>query len=247
MKCPQCGSEHVQFATHTKSKSFSFLDSCCGYVMLGPLGILCGLCGASSSTKEFWICLDCGHKFSTEKGRENLENLRRRQLTYQQYKAELDSLYPTEGDYAQIRQKFQDANAQVDLVKEQKKQLLQQLLLHPNPEVRRSSKILLETVFANVASCLLLGGIVLTVIGFLGSFATSDFLFKLGLGILAAGIVAITIFTVRNNSNDKKLRQLSDEYNSICEAEIAAKIEKDRYEELTKRISFIESYEAEQH
>lgn len=33
MKCPQCGSEHVQFATHTKSKSFSFLDSCCGYVI----------------------------------------------------------------------------------------------------------------------------------------------------------------------------------------------------------------------
>lgn len=121
MKCPNCGSEHVQFATHTKTKSFSFLDSCCGAIMLGPLGILCGLCGASSHTKEFWICHNCGYRFSTEKGRQNLENLRQSQLTYEQYKAELDSLYPTEGDYAQIRQKFQDASTQADIIREQKK------------------------------------------------------------------------------------------------------------------------------
>lgn len=247
MKCPNCGSEHVQFATHTKTKSFSLMDSCCGAIMLGPLGILCGLCGASSHTKEFWICHDCGYRFSTEKGKQNLENLRQSQLTYEQYKAELDSLYPTEGDYAQIRQKFQDASIQVDVMREQKKQFLQQLLLNPNPVVQHSAKVLLETGFAKVASFLFLGGLVLAGIGFLISFTTSDFLFKLGLFIFAVGIAAIIIFSIRDNSNEKKLRQLVIEFNSFCESQDAATATMQRYEDLTKKISYIESYEAQQH
>ena len=67
MKCPKCGSENCQFHTKTKVNAslFSWKDACCGSVCLGPLGILCGLCGTNidTTTKEFWVCNDCGKKF----------------------------------------------------------------------------------------------------------------------------------------------------------------------------------------
>ena len=132
-------------------------------------------------------------------------------------------------------------------MREQKKQFLQQLLLNPNPVVQHSAKVLLETGFAKVASFLFLGGLVLAGIGFLISFTTSDFLFKLGLFIFAVGIAAIIIFSIRDNSNEKKLRQLVIEFNSFCESQDAATATMQRYEDLTKKISYIESYEAQQH
>ena len=64
MKCPKCGCENIQFATRTSGSSFSAADSCCGFLLLGPLGILCGLCGSDVSTEEFWVCRDCGKKFT---------------------------------------------------------------------------------------------------------------------------------------------------------------------------------------
>lgn len=69
MKCPKCGSEKIQFGTSTSGGGFSFSNSCCGYIMLGPLGLLCGACGSGTSTEEFWICQDCGNKFSNREGK----------------------------------------------------------------------------------------------------------------------------------------------------------------------------------
>ncbi len=69
MKCPKCGSEKIQFGSSTSGGGFSFSNSCCGYIMLGPLGLLCGACGSGTSTEEFWICQDCGNKFSNREGK----------------------------------------------------------------------------------------------------------------------------------------------------------------------------------
>ena len=67
MKCPKCGSENCKFYTKTELNSslFSLDKACCGTIFLGPLGILCGLCGSnlSTTTKEYWVCHDCGNKF----------------------------------------------------------------------------------------------------------------------------------------------------------------------------------------
>lgn len=66
IKCPHCGSTRLQYTTTVKTQGVSVGDACCGYVCLGPLGLLCGLCGAGSTeTKEGWICCDCGTKFTT--------------------------------------------------------------------------------------------------------------------------------------------------------------------------------------
>ena len=71
MKCPKCGSERIQFGTNTSGGGFSFSDACCGSIILGPLGGLCGACGSDTKTEEFWICQDCGNKFSNSEGQRN--------------------------------------------------------------------------------------------------------------------------------------------------------------------------------
>lgn len=71
MKCPKCGSERILFGTNTSGGGFSFSDACCGSIILGPLGLLCGACGSDTTTEEFWICQDCGNKFSNSEGQRN--------------------------------------------------------------------------------------------------------------------------------------------------------------------------------
>ena len=68
MKCPKCNSERIQFGTNTKGSSFSDGDACCGLILMGPIGLLCGFCGNETTTEEFWICQDCGNKFTNEEG-----------------------------------------------------------------------------------------------------------------------------------------------------------------------------------
>lgn len=63
MICPKCESENCNFVSQSHTTNGSFCDGCCGFLFLGPVGILCGLCGHDTETKEFWVCNDCGCKF----------------------------------------------------------------------------------------------------------------------------------------------------------------------------------------
>ena len=64
MCCPNCGSYNMQVLQETKTsgKDFSGARGCCGYILLGPLGILCGSCGKGKQTMtdSFWLCNQCG-------------------------------------------------------------------------------------------------------------------------------------------------------------------------------------------
>ena len=77
MKCPNCGEDNCHFMTSSKTstKGFSMGDACCGMLILGPMGILCGLCGIESETKtkEFWVCDSCGSQFSQSEVRKFME------------------------------------------------------------------------------------------------------------------------------------------------------------------------------
>lgn len=64
MNCPKCGSTNCNFISSTHTKRGSFCDACCGFALLGPIGILCGFCDSGSSTKEYWVCNNCGSKFN---------------------------------------------------------------------------------------------------------------------------------------------------------------------------------------
>ena len=66
MKCPKCGSEKTHYVTNTRSKGPSIANGCCGWIVLGPVGLLCSFCGMGSETEEYWICDDCGKKFNAE-------------------------------------------------------------------------------------------------------------------------------------------------------------------------------------
>ena len=48
MKCPNCGSTNISSITdtHTHTKGFDGGDACCGYLLFGWPGILCGLCNS---------------------------------------------------------------------------------------------------------------------------------------------------------------------------------------------------------
>jgi hypothetical protein len=60
---------------------YGFGSGCCGWILLGPIGFLCGFCGrrvrSSSKTRLFWLCKSCGHKFrnADDEFKEKLEAL----------------------------------------------------------------------------------------------------------------------------------------------------------------------------
>lgn len=64
IRCPQCGAENPSFVSNTEKRGFSAGDACCGYMIFGTIGILCGALGSNSkTTTEYWMCNSCGAKF----------------------------------------------------------------------------------------------------------------------------------------------------------------------------------------
>lgn len=67
VRCPKCGSGGCVpiNETDTQYKGFGVCKGLCGYLIMGPIGILCGLCGTGGKTKTrtFWVCPNCGKKF----------------------------------------------------------------------------------------------------------------------------------------------------------------------------------------
>lgn len=66
-RCPRCGGYNCHPITDstTTGKDFSAGNGCCGYLLFGPIGLLCGLCGADKKTvtKSYWVCPNCNNKF----------------------------------------------------------------------------------------------------------------------------------------------------------------------------------------
>lgn len=68
ISCPFCGSDDCQplqkSMTEVNHKGYGWGSGCCGLILLGPFGLLCGLCGAGSKVKTtnelWWVCRNCG-------------------------------------------------------------------------------------------------------------------------------------------------------------------------------------------
>lgn len=69
--CPKCGSPDLQLntetSTHTTGSNYSAGKGCLGYLIFGPLGLLCGSCGQGQTTTTtshtYWHCKKCGKRF----------------------------------------------------------------------------------------------------------------------------------------------------------------------------------------
>ena len=67
LHCPRCGSHDIMPVSEvsTKGKDFKAGDACCGYMLCGPIGLLCGATGKGKQTitNTYWMCKGCGNKF----------------------------------------------------------------------------------------------------------------------------------------------------------------------------------------
>lgn len=68
MQCPRCNGSNLQIVSETEgsTKGYGAGKGCLGYLVFGPIGFLCGLCGMGKgrcTTKTYWVCSDCGKKF----------------------------------------------------------------------------------------------------------------------------------------------------------------------------------------
>ena len=66
MRCPKCGEENCSAIGETETQGFGAGKGICGYLLLGPFGLLCGLCGMGKTkgTKVFFVCNNCGRRFN---------------------------------------------------------------------------------------------------------------------------------------------------------------------------------------
>lgn len=71
--CPGCGSHECEVQVQQNVTSSGSSYGCCsgliGWLLLGPFGLLCGLCGAgkniATTHKSVWVCKKCGKQFPT--------------------------------------------------------------------------------------------------------------------------------------------------------------------------------------
>lgn len=66
--CPKCGSQNIQLVSDSssKSKGFGAGKGCLGAICVGPIGVLCGMCGmgkTKTKTNTYRMCVSCGAKF----------------------------------------------------------------------------------------------------------------------------------------------------------------------------------------
>ncbi len=67
MNCPNCKSTDVKIFSDfkTEGKDYNVAQGCLGTLILGPIGLLFGMCGKGKQieTSHFWICENCGFKW----------------------------------------------------------------------------------------------------------------------------------------------------------------------------------------
>ena len=73
--CPRCGCNDLQATVETSTSvrttgsSYSGTKGCLGWLLFGPIGLLCGSIGQKQRTyvdtknTNYWVCSECGNKF----------------------------------------------------------------------------------------------------------------------------------------------------------------------------------------
>lgn len=122
IKCPKCGSDKISLVSDTQRKGFSTRNACCGYILLGPLGFLCGSIGSNKTKKtEYWVCGGCGNHFQSSAGNAEKERIKRQAI--------LLSNTPDEVIY-NVEKLFNRSSAELNKIKATYKETFKQEYLH---------------------------------------------------------------------------------------------------------------------
>lgn len=236
MKCPYCGSENIQYCTKTSGGGFSFFDSCCGYILLGPLGLLCGACGSGTSTKEFWICQNCGRKFSNTKAKiteeTKIKNERKAEEKYRSYRHDLKLQGIDEERYSEILKEHKTALQSKKEAEENYNRVLTELTQSVDTITQKHAKNVSSKNFFTIVFLEIIVGLIL-----------SSFIAPLGIAMIAVGVI---LWIVRSKKEQKSKNVLKTYRPEFLEAEKMleqAKAEEKELSEKAMKIEYIKNYE----
>lgn len=219
------------------------MDSCCGFILLGPLGLLCGACDSGVTTHEFWICHDCGNQFSPGQGERFLQKEKDAAIEYDKNKQTLSSA--SDKSFAELEN---DANVTDALLEEKRqayKDFIARKLTAPDKETvkhakalkREESGIILLVVLAIIVLSISLlaaiseGNIVVAILSLLADIACFAYNDKF-------------IVTGKKDAENFFSQEENSEYTRLIEELSAAKEAKEKANELFEAAKKIADYEA---
>ncbi len=235
MKCPKCGSENVQYATKTSGGGISAGDSCLGYLLLGPLGLLCGACGSGTTTEEFWVCRDCGNRFSIREGKKQVQKEKDTAEYYEHSRAELAALPEADRDEKKVAAAYNAALGRQGEAEAAYQKLLDGLKEKGDAMQRRY----IRRINGKVYPAILAGFILLGIVGLI--YAT-----PVGAVVLGVSIALSVIYEIRQSSAKKALLAGSEELREAKAAADSAKQEAEYYKAIIEKRAFVKAYEEKQ-
>ncbi len=236
MICPRCQSENVQYSTKTTGSNYGKSEGCCGFLLMGPFGLLCGLCGNDVETKEFWICHNCGHKFSHEKALTTMQDARKTAATCNRYKEELKG-QPT----AYYKSQYENAKNAL-LYREREYNERFDILVEKHAPIN----VLVGKYKKKYCKEKRPGCIVMLVLAALGILLCIVGLFPVGLAMAGIAILFGGVSMLRERSMRKKVEafflQVDNAFKICRERKEKANSEKKYWEDYADKADFIEKH-----
>lgn len=229
MRCPNCGSENTQFVTNTTQSGPSFSKGCCGWLIFGPMGILCSFCGRGSYTEEYWICNSCGKKFQAGDYESELRDKTNRVERLKQDIASLEEELKNKPE--NLPQLMNDAKADYDRAVKTRDDFKQEFI---NSSSALKTAHMIYRIAAVVAVIIVACGIIMS-LSMLGGGGLAIILLSIVIGIAMFGGIETIFDKKKQNVDAEKAEQLK-----ALEEECNAK--KAKYKELKGIQRKIDSY-----
>lgn len=224
------------------------MDACCGLIALGPLGLLCGACGSGTTTDEFWICQDCGNKFSNKEAKEaqKQEELNK-QAAKEQYIESKKSSDAALSEYGSKDNIIANQNAASERESAAREAYTAAYTAFVEEKSKTDPKInkLRKKVgnrsgfYTNFCIILILLGVVIA----------CTLVFPLGIAMVSLGLLMIFVTAVKQALAETKLEKLfaesSEEAKILLRNKEESAKESKQWQEKVKALEYCEKYENE--
>lgn len=160
-------------------------------------GLLCGACGSGTTTEEFWVCRDCGNRFSVREGKKQVEREKNNAEYYERSRAELAALPEVDRDPEKVDAAYNAALRRQGEAEAAYQKLLDGLKEKGDAAQRRFLRRINGKVYHKILAGFIMVGLV---------FAT-----PVGAVILGVSIPLGVIYELRQSSAKKALLAGSEE------------------------------------